>query len=656
MPRSATGDLPRPDVFVYGACGVSLVLGLLFIFVWAPHPWGWEGFDHYHDLALDIARGRPFPTMEVPWGYAYFLAAFYRVFGDRPWIPLTIQAALNSTVPLLVFACARTWLDKPTAVLAALLTGLFSFNTVYASTQSSDAVCTWLFMSAVLAFTIARDSDGTRWFALVGLLTGLAAQFRPNLILIPPLLGLYASIERRTRRRLAQAAVLIVCAAAALAPWVIRNYRLTGMVVPTSVHAGVQLWYGTLQTGPYLHSRAYNPRSVFEAPVFDYTSLERVPIVVQGRITCEDQPTSVSLSYRLDDEATERRLTPVRIDGRRYTFEIPAPGRKAVIYYYFVSGGPAGLDRAVQITPPDGARAPFVYFVSPDHLADLDVHADLLDIFDVVRLARHSAWGEPVPFADKLRSAGIAGAQEAVVVLMRPLLKEKAKHLVSNVEHDAAEMRIRFSDGSSMTIPREWHGSMSELTLTQGIASTLMTTSLSLKALEDQESRKAVASRGVCGQIEDVSVNQVFYRREPHMMRRYVTLAADNIRHDPLGFVLASAYRAVRLFMIQGTSDRFTAQQFAQSRRVYAAAMSVSIIYLTLFVIGVVMAWHRGGSGLVLPLLLIASLPVTLAPVLTNMRYSVTVQPLMFMFAAIAIMAFARRWRRIVNPSHELRE
>ena len=127
MPRSATGDLPRPDVFVYGACGVSLVLGLLFIFVWAPHPWGWEGFDHYHDLALDIASGRPFPTMEVPWGYAYFLAAFYRVFGDRPWIPLTIQAALNSTVPLLVFACARTWLDKPTAVLAALLTGLFSF-------------------------------------------------------------------------------------------------------------------------------------------------------------------------------------------------------------------------------------------------------------------------------------------------------------------------------------------------------------------------------------------------------------------------------------------------------------------------------------------------------------------------------------------------
>jgi hypothetical protein len=36
---------------------------------------------------------------------------------------------------------------------------------------------------------------------------------------------------------------------------------------------------------------------------------------------------------------------------------------------------------------------------------------------------------------------------------------------------------------------------------------------------------------------------------------------------------------------------------------------------------------------------LIAYVPATLAPVLTNMRYTVTVQPLMFIFMAIAISA-----------------
>src|SRR4030081_2634413 len=123
---------PRPLLertgLVHAACAASFAIALLFIFVRAPHPWGWEGFDHYHEIALELAAGRPFPTLEVPWGYAYFLAAFYRLFGDRVWIPLVAQVALNALMPLLVFAFARTWLDRPTAVLAALLTGLLSFN------------------------------------------------------------------------------------------------------------------------------------------------------------------------------------------------------------------------------------------------------------------------------------------------------------------------------------------------------------------------------------------------------------------------------------------------------------------------------------------------------------------------------------------------
>src|SRR5579862_449173 len=140
---------------VYAACAVSFAIGLFFIFVWAPHPWGHEGFDHYHQLALTLASGGAFPTMEYPWGYAYYLAAFYRLFGDHPVIPLVTQAAMNATLPLMVFAVACTWFERRTAAIAAVITGVGSFNTVYASTQSSDAVCTVIFMSALLAFLVA---------------------------------------------------------------------------------------------------------------------------------------------------------------------------------------------------------------------------------------------------------------------------------------------------------------------------------------------------------------------------------------------------------------------------------------------------------------------------------------------------------------------
>jgi len=60
-------------------------------FIRAPHPWGIEG-STLSSARTDLAAGRPFPTMDVPWGYAYFLAAFYRLFGDHPAIPLTAQA------------------------------------------------------------------------------------------------------------------------------------------------------------------------------------------------------------------------------------------------------------------------------------------------------------------------------------------------------------------------------------------------------------------------------------------------------------------------------------------------------------------------------------------------------------------------------------
>jgi hypothetical protein len=627
-------DSPRT---VYAACAISLALGLFFIFVWAPHPWGREGFDHYHDIAITLARGGAFPTMEVPWAYAYFVAAFYRVFGVHPWIPLVAQAALNAFTPLLVFILARTWCDRRTAVLAAVITGLFSFNTIYASTESSDAVCTVIFLTAVVAFTRATEARTTVWFAITGLLLGLAPQFRPNLILLPALLAGYAVWVERTRRRLAQAALLLACSAAVVAPWVIRNYRLTGMVLPTSVHGGVQLWYGTLQVGDSLHSRADNPRSVFEAPVFDYTSLAHVPIVVEGRSTCvEETLDEVQLAYWTDADPAERRLPRTSSDGSRFTFEIPAIGRNAVVYYYFVTTWSGASGHAVRTTPPAGARDPFVYFVSDDHLGDLDRHADLLDVFDVVRLLRREAWAETISDAARLREAGVTDARGAAA----RLLPEPDDHALPGVSADQTAARVTFADGSMLTVPREWHGRITDLAFGPGLASALMTSRLRLRALAAPPAvPRSFIER--CAQVSDVAVNQVFYRREPHMMRRYSALAFDNIRRDPAGFAAASAYRAVRLFLIQGTSDLRTAQQFTASRRIYAAGTVVSAVALILFAIGAVVGWRRG-DRIGLPLLLIASVPATLAPVLTNMRYTVTVQPLMFVFMALALRALAR--------------
>ena len=573
---------------VYAACVLSLAVAIAFIFVRAPHPWGWEGLDHYHDLGLLLARGEAFPTTDVPWGYAYFLAPFYRLFGDRPWIPLLAQALLNGLLPWLVYTFASTEFDERVAIVAAVLTGVFSFNTVYASTQSSDSVCTVLFMAAVVTFVLGRRAGGLRWLAVSGLLAGVAAQFRPNLLFVPLLLaGVHLLAPPRIAGRVGQAVVFLAMSGLVLMPWIVRNFRLTGEIIPTSTHGGVQLWYGTLQTGPYLQSRAYNPRSVFETPVFDYTSLDAVPLVVEAQSSpCANaQPTGATLTYWSDREAAPRTLAPTAGSAGHYVFEIPAPRGDAVVYYEFTTCWPAGHDPPVQDTPPAGARAPFVYFVAHDHLGDLDTHGDLLDVFDIVRLARHEAWNEPLPFADKLQAAGVNDVRAAVARLM--IRDGVLQATVAGVTHTDRDARITFDDGSAITIPREWHGRITDVAFVGNLAGAILSSTVSLAAIETDLETARRPSSAVCAELEGVRVNQVFYRHELHLMRRYSALAFDNIRRAPIDFLVASAYRAVRVFVISGTGDRQTAQQFAASGAVYAAATIASITYLILLIIGI---------------------------------------------------------------------
>ena len=633
---------------VRAACLLSLAIGLLFVFVRAPHPWGWNGFDHYHELALALASGQPFPTMEVPWGYAYFLAGFYRLFGDRPWIPLLVQVALNAITPLLLFAAARRWTDRATASIAALLLGAFSFNTVYASTQSSDAICTVLFLSAILVFMTAVERDRRAWFALAGVVTGVMSQFRPNLILIPGVLAAYAIWKQPIRRYVIHAAVLLLCAGAMLTPWVVRNYRLTKTIIPTSVHGGAQLWYGTLQTGRYLDSRGYNPRSVFESPAFEYTSLDGVPILITGGVrTCaiDERHGTLSLFYWTDGDPVKRRLAPATLNPvtGRFTFELPAPDGNAV-YYYFEAAWPSGSGATIVDTPAPGADAPSVYFVSQDHLGDMDVHADLLDIFDIIRLARHDAWGEPLAAADTLRRAGIVDAPNAARTLLRIAFDGRDEPVPAiRVDHDDTTVRLAIGDGSTITIPRAWHNRLTDLTIVGSHAEALMYARTSLAGL----TRPAPAvskDDATCAIVGEVKINNVFYREQPQSMRRYSALALDNIRREPLAFLEASLYRVYRVFVVVGSSDKWTNQQFSGAAAVYAAATAASLAFLGLFLAGIVILWRRR-ADILLPLLLILYVPATIAPLLTNMRYSVTVQPLMFVFVAATLIALWKRAR-----------
>ena len=600
----------------------TLAIGLFFIFVWAPHPWGWRGIDQYDALAKELALGKPFSTTDVPWGYTYYLAICFRLFGEHTWVPVVGQAIINAAAPLLLFLLARPAVGQRIASLAAWLTAILSFNTVYASTQSSDAICTVLFLLAVLWFVRGHKRSSAVAFAVAGVLSGVVPQFRPNMILLPVMVAAaYAVWAPRSLRRLAHSAVFLAAMVAVLMPWVVRNYRFTGTILPTSTHGGIQLWYGTLQTGEHLESKAHNPRAAFASPAFPYTSMNET-IVITAASACErDLPSR--LAFRTSRDANWRWIDGVKTPGGPDRFELPAQALPTVVHYYLEAGG--------ETSPPGGAAEPLIYYVSDNHLGDLDTAGEMLDFFDIARLSRQVA-GLDAPAVDRGADINLDGRIDtadlaAAVALQLPEVRDRAALL--GVERDGDLAVLRLADGSSIGVPPGMT-KQSDVFVNGELATTLVSRYRTMASIRSPRPR--------CVAMEEIAVNQVFYRREPHEMRRYTALAFDNINRDPLAFVAASAYRLVRLFIIRGTDDRMTTFQFPLSRVIFQAGMVASLLYFVAFLAGVVIAW-RARSPFLYALIPIAYVPLTICFVLTNMRYTITVQPLMFVFVAMTVAA-----------------
>jgi hypothetical protein len=628
-------DSPRTP---YLASVAALAIGLFFVFGWAPHPWGWQGIDAYHDLARALARGESFDTTDVPWGYAYFAAAFYRVFGERVWIPLTAQVIANATIPVMIYHLVRPYRDQRTAALSAVLTGVFSFNTVYASTQASDAVCTVLFVAALLCLSQAYRSQRLGPLVVAGVLLGIVPQFRPNLVLFPAsVIILYLWQRPRSITKLAQMTLFGALIVVVQAPWIIRNYALTGLVLPTSTHGGVQLWYGTLQVGPYLESRAHNPRFIFASQPFDYTSLVTRPIVFTAeRPPCLPRPgETVELVYWTDRNPQRLRAAAARL-GDRFTVEIPAPPVPTTVYYYLEASWPPanGEPEARFVTPLDGPADPYVSFVSTDHLGDLDSHDDLLDIFDVIRMLRHLGWDETLRAADRLDLDRDGDVDEADVVSATAILLPEARGATGAVvERSDRAVILRLKDGSSVAVPRS-SSQWTDLDVSGELAGSLVSRWRTFTSMAHPPRNPG---RGECLIADALRINNVFYRFEPHMMQRYFALAMDNITRAPGAFAAASAYRAIRLFIIRGSDDVATTQQYSFGGVAYRAGTILSAGYFAVFLAGAAIAW-RQRSPLRWLLVPIAYVPLTICFVLTNMRYTITMQPLMFVFVSMAVM------------------
>lgn len=186
------------------------------------------------------------PEISEVVGPAAVLAAVWTVTGSERYVYGEIaQIAVDALVVLLVYRISMLLFRRRRAALvAAALYALFPPIARQASIVAPDIWGTDFTVAVVAAYLQAyHSSHRLRWLALCGLLVGVGAYFRPNVLILPAALAL-AALPWEGWRALRGAVAVTCVACILLVPWTIRNYNDFHRLIPTRTGSGQVLWQG----------------------------------------------------------------------------------------------------------------------------------------------------------------------------------------------------------------------------------------------------------------------------------------------------------------------------------------------------------------------------------------------------------------------------
>ncbi|MFH1037177.1 MAG: tetratricopeptide repeat protein [PVC group bacterium] len=177
-----------------------------------------------------------------PPGYAYFLTLVYLVCGMSPLWPRLVQFALGLGSALLAFTLARRFFGAVGGLLSALAVATY-WIFIYYEGELVDVA--WaVFLSLLFAGRLARAARFSG-FLIAGLALGVLIIFRPNAALLYPFVLAWVIIRGRRRgeksRVIAAGGGLLAGVLLAVLPVTIRNYAVSGELVPISTVAGISL-------------------------------------------------------------------------------------------------------------------------------------------------------------------------------------------------------------------------------------------------------------------------------------------------------------------------------------------------------------------------------------------------------------------------------
>jgi 4-amino-4-deoxy-L-arabinose transferase-like glycosyltransferase len=206
----------------------------------------------YHNIAINLLEKGAFsldgvtPTARFAPVYPAFLAASYKLFGAA-FLPVRmIQVIIDSFTCALIYHIAITVFQRERiGVISGLIAGFHPSLIGSATFVLTETLYAFLLTVSVLFLVRAVKSSKIRAYCLAGAALGIATLCRPTSMLFPLFLLAGTVFPRRSRLRIAGAAVFALAMLVVIVPWTVRNFIVFEEFIPVAIGGGGNLWIGS---------------------------------------------------------------------------------------------------------------------------------------------------------------------------------------------------------------------------------------------------------------------------------------------------------------------------------------------------------------------------------------------------------------------------
>lgn len=209
---------------------------------------------YYHVWATRIANGSATSSSVYEFSPlpAYLFAFIYKLFSPSVLYVRILNIGFGVLTCYLVYLIGRRMGSRLTGLVACLIASLYEPLILYSIVPLKTSLAVCLFALSTYLFLAILDKPSSIIGLLLGTASGLLMNVRPNYLVVIPLLLLCTLYQSRSpiKARLQGALFIIAGLSLALAPFVIRNYRVAGAFALTTSQAGFNLYLGNNLDSP----------------------------------------------------------------------------------------------------------------------------------------------------------------------------------------------------------------------------------------------------------------------------------------------------------------------------------------------------------------------------------------------------------------------